>query len=305
MFFLKGAGPMSIKMRLLLSYIAMTVTPAILFALIAWGLSSAFFPDGARTGGGKPAFRERIERRDELIGGVRFVARTDPDRFADRKFLKRADEQLNREKAGIVVVRNGRITFHSPLVDLPHLDERLQELSPEPDRGPWGIPIDERFTVEKHELTFSDGAEGAVYVFSDIRWFVENGPKFFPLLLLSLLLVIGSTNGILTFLVSRSLIKPLSLLKGAAERIKDGDLDHEVRLHRRDEIGELGMAFEAMRRRLKESIRIQLQYEENRKQLLTHISHDLQTPLTGIKACIEGIRDGIAETGPMRENIGT
>ena len=65
------------------------------------------------------------------------------------------------------------------------------------------------------------------------------------------------------------------------------------------------MAFEAMRRRLKESIRIQLQYEENRKQLLSHISHDLRTPLTGIKACIEGIRDGIAETGPMRENIGT
>lgn len=41
---------MSIKMRLLLSYIAMTVIPAILFALIAWGLSSAFFPMGRAPG---------------------------------------------------------------------------------------------------------------------------------------------------------------------------------------------------------------------------------------------------------------
>src|SRR5690606_28899705 len=125
--------------------------------------------------------------------------------------------------------------------------------------------------------------------------------RFFPLLLLSLLLVIGSTNGILTFLVSRSIVKPLSLLKRAAERIKEGDLDQEVRLNRTDEIGELGAAFEEMRKRLKELIRLQLQYEENRKQLLSHISHDLRTPLTGIKACVEGIRDGIAETGPMRE----
>ena len=141
------------------------------------------------------------------------MAGTDPDRFTDRKFLKRADEQLNREKAGIVVVRNGRITFHSPLVDLPHLDERLRELSRSRigARGGSRSMNDSRW--KSMMLTFSDGAEGAVYVFSDIRWFVENGTKFFPLLLLSLLLVIGSTNGILTFLVSRSLIKPLSLLK--------------------------------------------------------------------------------------------
>ncbi len=57
-------------------------------------------------------------------------------------------------------------------------------------------------------------------------------------------------------------------------------------MRRRDEIGELGAAFEEMRKRLKESIRLQLQYEENRKQLLSHISHDLRTPLTGIKACV-------------------
>jgi len=292
---------MSIKTRLLLSYIAMTVVPAVLFALIAWGLSSALFPDAARTGEGKPAFREKFERRNEAVAGVRFVADTDPDRFSDRKFLKRADEQLNRVKAGLVVVRNGRVTYQSPLVDIPHLGARLRERSLEPDRGPWEHPIDERFAVEKRDVSFSDGTQGAVYVFSDMGWFVENGKRFFPLLLLSLLLVIGSTNGILTFLVSRSIVKPLSLLKRAAERIKEGDLDQEVRLHRRDEIGELGAAFEEMRKRLKESIRLQLQYEENRKQLLSHISHYLRTPLTGIKACVEGIRDGIAETGPMRE----
>lgn len=47
---------MSIKMRLLLSYIAMTVIPAILFALIAWGLSSAFFSRWGAHRGWKTGF---------------------------------------------------------------------------------------------------------------------------------------------------------------------------------------------------------------------------------------------------------
>ncbi|WP_241254599.1 HAMP domain-containing sensor histidine kinase [Brevibacillus sp. SYP-B805] len=72
-------------------------------------------------------------------------------------------------------------------------------------------------------------------------------------------------------------------------------------MKRKDEIGELGAAFEEMRHRLSQSIRLQLQYEENRKELISNISHDLKTPITGIKACIEGIRDGIADTDAKRE----
>jgi signal transduction histidine kinase len=118
---------------------------------------------------------------------------------------------------------------------------------------------------------------------------------------ISLFIVVGLTNGILTYLVSRSIIKPLGTLKHAAEEIKEGNLEHAVNLKRKDEIGQLGAAFEEMRRRLNESIRLQLQYEENRKELLSNISHDLKTPITGIKACIEGIQDGIADTELKRD----
>ena len=37
-------------------------------------------------------------------------------------------------------------------------------------------------------------------------------------------------------------------------------------------------------------------YEEAKQQLLAGISHDLRTPLTSIKAYVEGLRDGIANT---------
>ncbi|GIO31076.1 hypothetical protein J2TS6_22170 [Paenibacillus albilobatus] len=51
-----------------------------------------------------------------------------------------------------------------------------------------------------------------------------------------------------------------------------------------------------MRKRLLESVQLRLQDEENRKELISNISHDLRTPLTNIKGYIEGIRDGVADT---------
>ncbi|AJY73534.1 sensor histidine kinase [Paenibacillus beijingensis] len=293
---------MSIKMRLLLSYIAMTFIPVILFALIAATLASLFFKETAGTADGNamPPW-ETSSNRNELIAGVKFMARIEPDRFTDSSFLTNMDEQLNQVQAGLVVVRDERMTYVSPFVDSPDLYNQLQRVLADPDQYRWGKISGSRFVVEGYDIRFSDRSTGTVYVLSDINLLFEKAKTFLPLLVLSLLVVIALTNGILTFLVSRSLIRPLYTLKHAAEQIKEGNLDHAVNLKQKDEIGQLGAAFEEMRGRLNESIRLQQQYEENRKELISNISHDLKTPITGIKACVEGIQDGIAGTGAKRE----
>ncbi|MFP5112535.1 HAMP domain-containing sensor histidine kinase [Bacillaceae bacterium C204] len=286
---------MSIKTRLVLSYIAMTFIPIVLFALIATTLVSAFYKDMIGTGGGKgiPAFWETANQRRDLIAGVKFMTQTDPDRFNNNEFLKSTDGQLNRVHAGLVVMENHQVSYTSPFVSSLDLNTELQELQTSQSQNRWGKS---RFSVEKYDITFSNHTSGTVYILSDLYPFYKEARKFFPLLGLSLLLVIGLTNGVLTFLVSRSFIKPLYTLKQAAEQIKKGKLNHEVKLDRKDEVGELGASFEEMRARLNESIHLQLQYEENRKELISNISHDLKTPITGIKACVQGIQDGIANT---------
>lgn len=101
--------------------------------------------------------------------------------------------------------------------------------------------------------------------------------------------------GLLNYLVSRS-INPITALRERAERIKSGDLDFENTSRSNDEIGQLNRSFEEMRVKLKESVKLQLQYEENRKELLSNISHDLKTPMTSIIGYVEGIKDGVANT---------
>lgn len=296
---------MSIKLRLVLSYVGMTVIPVVLFALIVMTVASQLFKASSDTGGPTriPATWEASNTLDELTAGLKFIAGTSPDLFNDGVFLGKMADRFRSLKAGLVVAKNGAIAYTSPNVaDIPGLYDRLQEVRPGDTRPSWGgKKVGGKYSVVRYDIPFGDGSEGGVYVLYDMSGFFSGMRSLFLLAVAALLVVVALTNGILTFFVSRSLIKPLLALRSAAERIKDGDLDRQVNLKRKDEIGKLGEAFEAMRVRLNESIRLQLQYEDNRKELIASISHDLKTPITGIKACVEGIQDGIADTGPKRD----
>ena len=124
----------------------------------------------------------------------------------------------------------------------------------------------------------------------------QNPQRFRLYMGIAVLLILVSTNGILTYFVSKSVLRPIQTLKDAANHIKEGNLEFEVKSTSNDEIGELCIAFEKMREKLKESIDVQIQYENNRKELISNISHDLKTPVTAIKGYVEGIIDGVADS---------
>lgn len=100
----------------------------------------------------------------------------------------------------------------------------------------------------------------------------------------------------LTIWVYQSILRPLSNLQEATRKIRDGNLDFTLEIDEDDEIGQLCQDFEEMRIRLKENAEEKIQYEQENKELIRNISHDLKTPITAIKGYVEGIMDGVASS---------
>lgn len=94
----------------------------------------------------------------------------------------------------------------------------------------------------------------------------------------------------------RGVIAPVTRLNEAAVKISEGDLSSGIAVEGEGEVRELCHSLETLRIKLKETIYMQERYDENRKFLLSSISHDLKTPVTSIKGYIEGIIDGVANT---------
>ncbi|MBN2900131.1 MAG: HAMP domain-containing histidine kinase, partial [Clostridia bacterium] len=94
----------------------------------------------------------------------------------------------------------------------------------------------------------------------------------------------------------RTVFGPLDRMKRAAIHIKDEEYDEALEYDGSDEVGEVFQAFDEMRLRIKETDEIRQQYEENRKELIANISHDLKTPITAINGYVQGILDGVANT---------
>ena len=109
------------------------------------------------------------------------------------------------------------------------------------------------------------------------------------------------TNRFLTKFVFRKIEAPLDILTDGVHQIRDGNLDYRITYNEQDEFQSVCEDFNDMAVRLRESVEITQKNEQNRKELIAGISHDLRTPLTSIKAYIEGLLEGVAATPQMQQ----
>ena len=114
----------------------------------------------------------------------------------------------------------------------------------------------------------------------------------------SVILVLFITAAMLMIWIYQSMVNPIRKLQVAAENIKEGNLDFTIDVDgaEQDEMNELCVTFEEMRRRLKESAEEKIATEKENRSLISNIAHDLKTPITAVKGYAEGIIDGVANT---------
>ncbi len=92
----------------------------------------------------------------------------------------------------------------------------------------------------------------------------------------------------LTAVYSRRTLNPIQEITSAAKKIKRGNLDQEVKVTSRDEVGELASAFNAMAEELKKQERL-------RKNMVSDVAHELRSPLTKSHGYLEAIKEGSME----------
>lgn len=96
--------------------------------------------------------------------------------------------------------------------------------------------------------------------------------------------------------LARTLTRPLHALTEATHRMAGGELEQEVSVKSKDEIGELATAFNRMSREVARA-------NDARRQMTADVAHELRTPLTVIAGYIESMRDGALTPTPERLSV--
>ena len=104
---------------------------------------------------------------------------------------------------------------------------------------------------------------------------------------------------ILSYLMTKRVLRPLSQMTQLAKELASGNFSNRVEVVSTDEVGQLGIAFNRMADSLE-------QLELLRKNMVADIAHELRTPLTNLRGYFEGLSDAVIpssiETFHMLEN---
>ncbi|WP_432404684.1 ATP-binding protein [Wukongibacter sp. M2B1] len=289
---------MSIKYRLILSYIGMIVIPIIFIIVINFTFGFFLFEEKEslfdRFNPGKKV-GQYLEKSKDIDRKINIAILEDKEKLMEKTYIKSLEEELKELHSGVIIRKDGELLYISEeLKNLVNLD-KLPAFKENYNRKKY-IEYNEEYAVDNQIDYYLNGSEVSFFLVSNIGTLRQELKKIGTISTISIIGILIMTTLILTYSVYKDIIKSIVKLRYATNEMKNGNLNYEIKKHLNDEIGELSSAFEEMRLKLKHSLEVQRKYEENRKNLISNISHDLKTPIMSINGYIEGIKDGIADS---------
>jgi signal transduction histidine kinase len=112
-------------------------------------------------------------------------------------------------------------------------------------------------------------------------------------------LTLALTVGAAGVFLGRHVVRPLAAVSRAAGAVPYGEFDLRLPATRVVEVARLAAALQAMSSDLHASRDQQADMEEQRRQLIGAIAHDLRTPLFTLRGYLDGLTDGLA-TSPQK-----
>ena len=302
---------MNIKHRLIVAFLIMIAMPVVLISITA-GTIVRFQMDSIHESYDVEAqtiqvITNPIQILNRITRGIyneiKLYSQNLPEKLSDEDYYTELNEQLESKHSFLAVRKDNEYIYVGNEYRLEKIKEFLPDYGSGSTEVDGGTYLGERdpFLVKLQDFTFKDGAKGTIFVITDLNVLMPQIKAVAIQSVISFIIILFLTASLLIFWIYRSILVPLNILRVATDHIKEGNLDYSVTAITQDEIGQLCDDFESMRLRLKKLIEDRLQYEEDIKELVSNISHDLKTPLTAIKGYAEGLMDGIADTIEKQE----
>lgn len=151
-------------------------------------------------------------------------------------------------------------------------------------QGNFGGMLSEPSLTVGYPVFVNNRFAGGVLVHASLLEIQKNFREIYSLTLWAILVSVAVAYGIL-YIQIRRISDPLKEISEAAKVIAGGEFQKRLDINTGDEIEELGKSFNNMADSLEK-------IEENRRNFIANISHDLRSPMTSIRGFIEGIVDG-------------
>ncbi len=101
---------------------------------------------------------------------------------------------------------------------------------------------------------------------------------------------------VLSYILTRMVLRPLSQMTAISKEVAAGNFSLRTDVQSRDEVGDLGLAFNQMADSLEKIERL-------RKSMVADVAHELRTPLTNLRGYLEGLNDGVITPTPEILNM--
>ncbi|WP_346888197.1 HAMP domain-containing sensor histidine kinase [Clostridium sp. UBA1056] len=151
----------------------------------------------------------------------------------------------------------------------------------------YGVRMDEKIYVMMEVLKDSKEQSMGATLISVSTYILDNSlSNVYQIIWLSAVFAVISSCIVIYYFSQKMIVNPLSEMSGVARKIAQGDVDKRVEIHSDDEMEEFANAFNVMADSLQK-------VEQNRKEFISNVSHELRSPMTSIKGFIGGILDGV------------
>ena len=287
---------MTLRAKLLATYIGLTVTGVAVFSLFSSWQIKSYLDRRAES-----ALCAHVEAVAALVRGGEFP----PDSLANhettiRRMARSLNLRLTFIRADGVVLLDSEI----PTDSLPTVENHLHRPEIEGSRsGTFGLNRRESATVHEEFLyaatmVVQETPRGSdtLYVrvarpFSDIQALDRQVQIIiWAIGLLSVIII-----AVVSSRASSRITRPILEIASAARAIREGELSRRIPVTSRDEIGTLASSINDMAGKLGNDITQLKKLERVRSEFLGNVSHELRTPIFSLQGFLETLLDGAVD----------